>query len=496
MNKAEIISKLNEITSYYSFGRILGYIELKENTNFFSKPNYVNIHNKDRLINNEIAFLYGLWLHNCDINKENQDTKYDYRITSSTYYLLDKFHQIYKQKITTPLGEQLKEISFYEGDEAYDEQFIEIIPLKYSYNRNWLVENKNIDVDLIPLLFKKIKNQIESQIKYWARNNQETNCYYYSINAYTIEKEFFFKFFTDDEQNIINSITFTLGKDKAQPLNDIGDENSYIKTPIIKLPNGNYFISNFSCIARALNEMPYLWLVSNNSYSNGNLGNERGTAAEDITHIILKTVVPQEQIFRNIGIKENKNDKTDIDVLIRTNETAIVFQVKGKGLTMLSRNGNFEKIKEDYNDAIAVAYNQGVTSISCLREYNQYKFSQDIGSLTNLKSYYNVCIVLDAFPTISSLVYCFTDRNNKIPLIAMSVFDLDIIISRLGSFNELISYIKFRAKFSIYYALNEMVYLGAYLDWIKRKQFRYCNNTIDKTYANEIDDWYYNGKIE
>lgn len=56
MDKHEIITRLNEITSYFSFGRILGYISFFETVGIESQLKHGQESNRDRLLSTEIDF--------------------------------------------------------------------------------------------------------------------------------------------------------------------------------------------------------------------------------------------------------------------------------------------------------------------------------------------------------------------------------------------------------------------------------------------------------
>ncbi len=56
MDKHEIITRLNEISSYFSFGRILGYISFFETVGIESQLKHGQESNRDRLLSTEIDF--------------------------------------------------------------------------------------------------------------------------------------------------------------------------------------------------------------------------------------------------------------------------------------------------------------------------------------------------------------------------------------------------------------------------------------------------------
>ena len=58
--------------------------------------------------------------------------------------------------------------------------------------------------------------------------------------------------------------------------------------------------------------------------------------------------------------------------MLCNNEMGIVFQVKSKRLTELSKRGCVTSIKEDYQKAVTEAFNQGLKCIECLNHASEY----------------------------------------------------------------------------------------------------------------------------
>ena len=100
----KILERLKEITSYYSFGRILGYIAFKETIGIEKQLVHGQMSSIERLISNEIDFLVGMWMTNVVIDKSwpiNQDDN----IMSEVYVLMNDLHNAYGY--ATALGSQL-----------------------------------------------------------------------------------------------------------------------------------------------------------------------------------------------------------------------------------------------------------------------------------------------------------------------------------------------------------------------------------------------------
>lgn len=57
------------------------------------------------------------------------------------------------------------------------------------------------------------------------------------MNAFTIKPNIIKKKFSLEEQSVIKALSFRLGSDIDKPISKITDFNSYVKYPIIELPN-------------------------------------------------------------------------------------------------------------------------------------------------------------------------------------------------------------------------------------------------------------------
>lgn len=159
------------------------------------------------------------------------------------------------------------------------------------------------------------------------------------------------------------------------------------------------------------------------------LADIRGNIAEKIVYKIIQRRFPDSS-YNHILIKRTKSSDiiTDIDVLLCSRTRGIVFQVKSKRLTELSRKGHLASIEEDYKKAVTEAYQQGIKCIECLNHASDYyslkkaklAFTEGLQKLP-------VCITLDSFPGISSLNFINQPEDCSLPLIAMSIYDLDAL---------------------------------------------------------------------
>ena len=157
MTKVEIFNRLNELTSYFSFGRILGEIVYEENIGIYNQLERSILPENERIINTEIELLAGLWLSNVNISK-NWDEINDSVYIREVYSLLYRLHQTFTPNKNTSISEQLKEIAFYEGDEAYDWQLIKYAEKKYEAKElsSLLIDRFNYNISYISSTYYKI----------------------------------------------------------------------------------------------------------------------------------------------------------------------------------------------------------------------------------------------------------------------------------------------------------------------------------------------------
>lgn len=120
MSETEIYNRLNELSSYFSFGRVLGYIAFFETIGIDYQLQHGQDANKDRMLSSELNFLTGLWIQNVVLNK-TWDIRHDDDFTREVYKLMDDLHSLFLKK--NDLTNQFIEMFFYEGDLAYDWQY-------------------------------------------------------------------------------------------------------------------------------------------------------------------------------------------------------------------------------------------------------------------------------------------------------------------------------------------------------------------------------------
>ena len=107
----------------------MGYISFFETVGIESQLKHGQESNRDRLLSTEIDFLCGLWLQNVNLAK-NWDIIKDEEIRKEVYGLMDDLHNLYRD--SQDFGDLFVENYFYEGDLAYNWQYIKFAKEKYN----------------------------------------------------------------------------------------------------------------------------------------------------------------------------------------------------------------------------------------------------------------------------------------------------------------------------------------------------------------------------
>lgn len=121
----------------------------------------------------------------------------------------------------------------------------------------------------------KIKHRLESQINRRIEEKNKKHDYISPMNAFTIKTNVANKLFTKEELEVIDSLSFELGKEVSKTqISSMLDFNVFYQQPIIKLPdNRGYFFVNEHAVSVAMNETPFYWLCDNSFYGKKNRNN-------------------------------------------------------------------------------------------------------------------------------------------------------------------------------------------------------------------------------
>lgn len=388
----------------------------------------------------------------------------------------------------------MQETMFYAGTGAYDKQYTELVSTKYKYDIEWLLKNKGFNLNSLPKFYDNTKNTLQEKLNN-RRFKKNLSDHELLLEIFCLTKEEIVRG-NKDFENILCHLQIDLTEANNKNFNDLGDFNLYAEKPIIKINKDLYFIPSAFALSESMYESLYYWMLTDKEYISIALKN-RGNVAEEITKDIIEPVFGSKNIYQNIIINKTKNDQiTDIDILAISNNIAIIFQIKSKKLTALSKKGNVESIKSDFKKAIQDAYDQAILSRDCLQNFHEYKFPfQDEhfkNRLSDIQNYLIVTIVLDDYPAITHQVHVLLENNSEELPVAINIFDLALIAKYIPKPENFIDYISKRIKYSKYFKSdNEMGFLGFHLSKGLKK---YDGDLIylDESWAKSIDKKYYN----
>ncbi len=322
-------------------------------------------------------------------------------------------------------GDMLIEPIFYSGTGLFDFQYLDFLENKYKYDKEWLLKNRNYDIDNEKKFVLQIKNILQNRIqqihffnfeemgdkiKEIKTNTKINKVENISVSLHTIlefyqYEELFIKNLSSNEELnseelyekrwnsfykelielfIIRKSDFSIDynfdsfiqnfshypqTDFNSNFQGIGYFNWFAAKPIIQLDEERYFVPICFLLFESIYESPYYWMLEDGLYKD-KLSNNRGRFGEEISFEFLTKVFGKNQTFKSVKIKtlEKNNstiktkDETDIDILSILGSKALCVQVKSKKLTELSRRGNDEQLQKDFKNAVQEAYNQGLIS--------------------------------------------------------------------------------------------------------------------------------------
>jgi hypothetical protein len=451
-------------------------------------------------------------------------------------------------------GEMLIEPIFYSGTGVYDFQYLDFLEKKYIYDKEWLAEKKNFDIDQVKQIVNQIKNilqhksekvrlydfeegipqmieklkeknknedwelHINEQLPYFKLhqysdlflgpandnksmdkfnkiNNGWKSFYEGLVDLFIIEKSSF-----NNELNIdsfLNNFSVSIEENLNSQFEIIGNYNIINARPIIKLDEEKYFVPVPFLIFEAVYESPFYWMWLEDKSYRDQLGINRGKVGEEITYTYLSKVFGEDNTFKSIKVITKKGQEdTDIDVLCILGSKVLCVQVKSKKLTELSRTGNDEQLNKDFQGAVQDAYVQGIVAREKILSRNS-KFIDEHGNELKLSGEideaYIMCITTENYPSLTHQSHILLDKKDNEPFpIVLTIFDLELLVYYLNNPFDFLYYIKQRISTMDYFiAEEEMVFLGYHLD---QKLWRIPNSdlvTIESDYGQMIDRNYF-----
>lgn len=440
------------------------------------------------------------------------------------------------------------EPTFYAGDGVYDFQYLEYLDRKYKYDKDWLQEKREFNIqnsirivqEIKDLLHKKSKmvslldknklaaftdkerktqkkrNIPDEQIEELLRQNQIAALFYQYKKLFPSTgeitdasdedwKKFYYNLidlFVIGKSDFADSFdvecffkNFSFSPNTNQAYEGPGYYNILNAKPLIKLDHDRYFVPINYLVAEAVYESPYYWMADDKSYRD-KLSKHRGNVGEEIAYDFLSKVFGIDRTFKSVLLTTKKGQpETDIDVLCVLGNKALCVQVKSKKMTLLARRGDVNQLAKDFKGAIQDAYDQGIVSRSKILNKNT-KFTHENGKsidLSNIDEVYVMGLTTENYPSLVHQIHSMLVKDDKNPFpLFISIFDLELLVHYLPDPYDFLYYIRQRINLIDYFfADEELVYLGYHLKQKLWKIDGYDGGGLDSSFGANIDRNYY-----
>jgi SEC-C motif/Nuclease-related domain len=422
---------------------------------------------RDILVRTEISTLVGLACKK-QLNIDLPSPEVIQRYIDETDSLLKEIHQSMGAPIEyifdpNKVGDQnfnpfrdgsvLREPIFYSGESAYHFQYRDLSKIKYEKDSDWFLRNKGFSIqqviDVVTSI-QSLQNDKANNVLQELFDKDPSEWTVLSAYKFTAEEvSDISNIEIDTVRLVIESFVASIGMDKFNSLDDFNPQNAY---PVIRLPEDEYLLFQIYSLTQALYETPFFWFNDDAAYRSTAM-QHRGEFTENFSAERLKLVFGENRVFSNIDIYDSKKKAGEIDVLVVFANRAIILQAKSKKLTIPSRKGNDNSLKDDFKKAVQDAYDQAYLCATLLNEKN-HKLIDKSGNELNInrcyKEIYPFCVISEHYPALSFQArqfLKFQETENIKPPFVMDVFLLDVMTEMLQSPLHFLSYVNRRTSY-------------------------------------------------
>jgi len=469
VDRRSIVQQLEDITKEKGFVYILAIISLQ---NFFHDPEEAaDIDWRSKLSFQEISFLAGLMVKG-DISLELPTEEACRRQIESVTKLFQELHDSYSkpfkdhmlslaQKITTSKeeihisenilssGTALSEAIFYGDSGAYDFQLWDFAIKRYEKDKEWLENNKGIDISASVSVCRKLKELAMEKAVSVSEAKTFNDFAKAALSVFCFSERDLSEFSSDELDNILKAFSVSPATENTN-LSAPGEYNVIHSNPIVVLSEGIYFLPVLFNFAQSIYESPFYWMIKDEAYKEKSLVN-RGNATVRIARDILVNVFGESNVAEQVVIEKQRGQAvTDIDLLAVAGNKAVVVQIKSKKLTSIARTGNEEQLRSDFSGAIQDAYDQGRISRNAILNEKVKLIKPDGSEIVlddSINDVYIVCVTSDHYPAVMYQTKTFLKKTESDPSpIVINVFDLDILAYYLKCPFEFLYYLRQRVS--------------------------------------------------
>lgn len=364
----------------------------------------------------------------------------------------------------------LREPIFYGGESAYSFQYRDMALERYAADQAWLLGNKGFDIadaQAVASAVSKIQNK--KILGVISRLKAEASSFASLLPAFTTTVE---EIAADCGRPVERVRAVLAALSVSAPANDeftsLGAFNVANACPIVALPDGRYVALQTYGVVESLYDSPFYWMIGDKSYR-AMASAHRGAFTEQFVTKRLRAVFGEQNVHSNVNIEGPSDRVSEMDVLVLFGDRALIVQCKSKKMTLESRKGNDQTLREDFQKAVQDAYDQGLLCAQSLGQRGLLFVKEDGSKLEmpELRNIYILCAMSDHYPVLTVQAQHFLDYEEDgmihAPLVA-DVFLIDVLAEMLASPLRFLSYIDRRVGCAERVrGTNELAILGYHL---------------------------------
>ena len=382
------------------------------------------------------------------------------------------------------------ETVFYGEDGAYNFQLLEFAKKRYSRDKEWLESYVGASFETILKIPEQLEELFECRRRNIPRPQKFDELCQQVLSVFTFSSDDIAGHHQESVSGFLETFSCLPGT-VNQKLDSVGAYNAVHSHPLIRIDHDRYFVPILFNLTQSLYESPLYWVIGDASYRDLGLKN-RGDATEELALEMLRRVFDSHSVYRGVRILKGNTVVSEIDVIAFAGNKAVILQAKSKRITELSRRGDTERIRQDFQQAVQDAYDQGLVCRSALIE-NGNSLADCTGRIIELPEAiddaYILCLTGDYYPAVIFQARQFLQKKETDPFpLAMSVFDLDILTFYLNDPFDFLYYLRQRTSNSgHFFADSEMSLLGFHLSNKLYPDKRIHGTWIPSSFAQLID---------
>lgn len=510
-SETEIFDELKCLAAKQGFIHALGLISSRDHFveigKTVTKDDVLKSYAPGRTIRTEFETLQGLMLQGPqDHAFPGEESVKEY--IAKAIELLAEMHAAFNrpmiEKLSASMGsttnpfanaESLREPIFYGGETAYSFQYRDFAAARYDSDKEWFLENVGFEpTDAQKILFaieayqRTMISSATIRLKRAKRLSRDL------LEGFMLPVGKIGKIakVSEDRVEAFLEKMSPSPDEKNEDFNEIGDFNIVAEKPLVKI-DGNFYCLNQYSITQSIYDSPFYWMISDKDYARI-ASKHRGEFTEEAAAHFLARVFSDEHIHKNVNLFEKKSAiAAEVDILVTFGNVAIIVQCKSKKLTVPSRKGNDQKLKDDFAKAIQSAYDQGIECAKFILENRgKAKDSEDRNvDIGEIDTVFILCVESEHYPalTVQADYLLKIDETSGVehPMV-FDIFLLDILTEFLRSPLYFLDYLKKRSvSYGRVSSISELVILAYHLRKNLFLTSEYDFIILDENIACELD---------